>query len=121
MEGLPKTSAMPTLTPDIDRVVVPHVLHLILRLNQAMAWGLLKDALTCWVGLLRLSAGRVLVRALSSGQFASSAHSPQSPRGRSETCPSDCFGARGEPSDHADAGRLFRRAEWAKLFHLLSV
>jgi len=68
-EGLLKTWAVATLTPGIDRVLIPGLLHLGFTLNQGMAWGLL-GGFSVPLGLLRLSAGLIIVAALLSGRTA---------------------------------------------------
>nr|WP_274704800.1 signal peptidase II [Deinococcus geothermalis] len=68
LEGLLKAWAAANLTPGVDRVLLPGLLHLGFTLNPGMAWGLL-GGFTAPLALLRLIVGLVIVAALLSGRL----------------------------------------------------
>lgn len=68
IEGLLKAWAAANLTPGVDRVLLPGLLHLGFTLNPGMAWGLL-GGLTAPLAILRLIVGLVIVAALMSGRL----------------------------------------------------
>lgn len=68
LEGLLKAWAAANLTPGVDRVLLPGLLHLGFTLNPGMAWGLL-GGLTSPLAILRLLVGLVIVAGLLSGRL----------------------------------------------------